>query len=87
MSSALTSREEGELLLASLRVDSRQLEDVLETLASLPFPVNPYLRHEGLQSLVEFPVFEHRLATVSRAVEPFDLTVESRPMLEAIRAN
>ena len=85
MSTVLTSREEGELLLIRLRVESRQLEDVLEALAALPFPVNPELCHVGLYSVIEFPAYEHRLETVRAAVAPFELTVETKPMLDAIR--
>ncbi|HEU0120691.1 MAG TPA: hypothetical protein VFQ91_09215 [Bryobacteraceae bacterium] len=85
MSTVLASREEGALLLVRLRIESRQLEDLLETLADLPFPVNPELCHAGLVSVVEFPAFETRLALVREAVAPFDLPVETRPMLEAIR--
>jgi len=85
MSTVLTSREEGELLLVRVRVDSRHLEDVLETLAALPFPVNPDLCHSGLYSIVEFPAFANRLETVKRALAPFEFAVEARSMLDAIR--
>ena len=85
MSTVLTSRENGELLLVRLRVESRQLEEVLESLAALPFPVNPDLRHVGLQSIVEFPAYENRLATVNSALTPFELTAETFRMLDAIR--
>lgn len=85
MSIVLTSREEGELLLVRLQVDSRQLEDVLESLAALPFPVNPDLRHVGLKSIVEFPAFQNRLPTVKAALAPYELTTETVRMLDAIR--
>ena len=60
MSTVLTSRQDGELLLVRLQVESRHLEDVLESLATLPFPVNPDLRHVGLMSIVEFPALVRR---------------------------
>lgn len=85
MSTVLTSREEGELLLVRLRVESRQLEDVLDALAELPFPVNPELCHVGIYSVIEFPAYESSLDTVREALAPFDLTVETTPMLDAIR--
>jgi len=81
MSTVLASREEGELLLVRLRVECRQLEEVLEALADLPFPVNPELCHVGLMSL-----FEGRLGAVNAALAPFDLTAETRSMFDAIRA-
>lgn len=86
MSGVLASREEGELLLVRLRVESKQLEEVLEALAGLPFPVNPELCHVGLLSMVEFPAFEGRLAAVNDVLAPFDLTAETRSMFDAIRA-
>ncbi|MFN0102564.1 MAG: hypothetical protein ACKV2U_10800 [Bryobacteraceae bacterium] len=85
MSTGLTSREDGELLLVRLRVESRQLEEVLESLAALPFPVNPDLRHVGLHSIVEFPAYENRLPTVNAALTPFELTAETLSMFDAIR--
>lgn len=85
MSTVLTSREDGELLLVRLDVESRQLEDVLESLAALPFPVNPDLRHVGTKSIVEFPVYENQLETVNSALAPFELTTETFRMLDAIR--
>lgn len=85
MSKLLSSAQEGELVLVRLRVASRQLEDLLEVLASLPFPVNPNLQHVGRESLVEFPAFTSRLNAVHEAVMPFDLPVETLDMLNAIR--
>lgn len=87
MSTVLASREEGELLLVRLRVESRHLEDVLESLADLPFPVNPDLRHVGLHSIVEFPAFESRLEAVKEAVAPYELAVETSRMFDAIRTS
>lgn len=86
MSTALTSPREGELLLVRLRVESRVLEEVLDALAALPFPVNPDLQHAGIFSFVEFPAFSTRISDVEKAVEPFDLTVRTVPMLDAIRS-
>ncbi len=86
MSTVLASREEGELLLVRLRVECRQLEEVLEALADLPFPVNPDLCHVGLMSFIEFPAFEGRLGAVNAALAPFELTAETRSMFDAIRA-
>jgi hypothetical protein len=86
MSTVLASPKEGELLLVRLSVESRQLEDVLEALADLPFPVNPDLRHTGLNSVVEFPAFENRLDSVNAALAPFELRAETQRMLDAIRA-
>ena len=39
---------EGELVLARVSVDARHLEDLLESLAALEFPVNPQLLHQTI---------------------------------------
>lgn len=85
MSIVLTSREEGELLQVRLRVESRHLEDVLDALAALPFPVNPELCHVGLHSVVDFPAYENHLETVTAALTPFELTAETRRMFDTLR--
>jgi hypothetical protein len=85
MSVLLSSPIEGELVLVQVRVPSRQLEDALEALASLPFPVNPDLAHAGMDSVIEFPAFQARLASVVQAVQPFTDRVETQSMLTAIQ--
>lgn len=55
---------EGELLCATLRVHPRDLEDLLETLARIPFPVNPEIRHGAPDTTVAFPLFSGRLPEV-----------------------
>jgi hypothetical protein len=81
----LCSPEEGELVLVRVCVESRQLEDVLEALAGLPFPVNPDLQHDGLSSTIEFPAYDSRLDEVMEALQPFDLPISTISMLETIR--
>ena len=41
----LHSASAGELLAAEIRISPRLLEDLLEVLASAPFPINPELEH------------------------------------------
>lgn len=79
---------EGELVLARVKVDSRILEDALETLASLPFPVNPELTHKGVETLIEFPAYAGRIGEVEAAFRVRSLLVGdvgATPMMEAIR--
>jgi hypothetical protein len=69
---------EGELISLSIAVEPRLLEDLLETLATLSFPVNPGLCHQPAQVTVEFPAYRSRLdevrdALVSRGFEAADL--------------
>ncbi|HKE22307.1 MAG TPA: hypothetical protein VKB88_07945 [Bryobacteraceae bacterium] len=79
---SVLSTEEGDLLLASIDVEPRQLESLLETLAQLDFPVNPQIYHDASvvyqyrdgrevsksATLVEFPAYEVRLEEVRRAL-------------------
>ena len=59
---------EGELLLVRIASDARQLEDVLEAVAELPFPVNPEIHHHGAGATVEFPAYSNRLSEVREAL-------------------
>jgi hypothetical protein len=79
-SSALLGSE-GELVSVSVAVEPRELEDLLEALAALDFPINPeiyhdavivYVKRDGEQrmepsTLVEFPAYADRLPKI-RAV-------------------
>ncbi len=84
MSALLTSPQEGELVLVRVHVASRNLEDALETLAALPFPVNPELAHTGLDSTIEFPAFAGQLTAVREALEPFHVDLHTVSMFAAI---
>ncbi|MBM3787004.1 MAG: hypothetical protein FJW30_21820 [Acidobacteria bacterium] len=85
MSVLLSSPIEGELVLVRVRIESRQLEDVLESLAELPFPVNPDLSHSGIQSLIEFPAFAARIDAVRKTLESFGAELTTQSMLAAIQ--
>ena len=79
-SAALLGRE-GELVSVSVAVAPRELEELLEALAALDFPINPeiyhdavivYVMRDGEQqadpcTLVEFPAYANRLEKI-RAV-------------------
>ena len=74
---SLTGRE-GELVSVHVCVEPRRIEQLLETLAELPFPVNPQIYHsagigyvdaDGREriepaTIVEFPAFTERLEEV-----------------------
>ena len=51
----------GELVLVSVLVDSRLLEDILDALASADFPINPEIRHGYPDTHVEFPAYENQV--------------------------
>ena len=55
---------EGELVSLRVAVEPRLLEDLLEALARLDFPVNPQLYHRPSQVIVEFPAYSARVDQV-----------------------
>ena len=55
---------EGELVCLRISVEPKLLEDLLEALARLDFPVNPQLHHLPAQVLVEFPAYAARVGEV-----------------------
>ena len=59
---------EGELVSVRISVEPKVLEDVLEALAGLDFPVNPQLYHKPALVTVEFPAWSARLDEVRRVL-------------------
>ena len=55
---------EGELVLLHISVEPRLLEDLLEVLARLDFPVNPELYHQPNAVTIEFPAWSGRVDDV-----------------------
>lgn len=55
---------QGELVHLRIAVDPRLLEDLLETLASLDFPLNPALFHQPGVVLVDFPAWRDHLPAI-----------------------
>jgi hypothetical protein len=80
---ALFGRE-GELISLSVATEPKLLEDLLEALASLDFPVNPQLYHRPAQVLIEFPAYSSQVEQVRDALlrQGFDATgiQVSRPL-------
>ncbi len=64
---ALFGRE-GELISLGIATEPKLLEDLLEALASLDFPVNPQLYHRPAQVLVEFPAYSSQVEQVRDAL-------------------
>ena len=70
----LHSASAGELLAAEIRISPRLLEDLLEVLASAPFPINPELEHasatlhsatlHAATSKIHFPLYDSQLNTL-----------------------
>lgn len=80
---------DGELISISIATDPKQLEDLLEALAGLDFPVNPQLYHRPSQVTVEFPAYSTQVASVRDALALEGLGAGeiqvSRPMVRAPR--
>ena len=55
---------EGELMSLSIATEPKLLEDLLEALANLDFPVNPQLYHSSTGVIVEFPAYSSQLNQV-----------------------
>jgi hypothetical protein len=82
---------EGELVAVRLCVEPRLLEDLLEALAEVGFPINPQIHHlagvayldrDGKRestcgTLVEFPAYRSRVDEVRHALERYGLPVDS----------
>lgn len=64
---ALFGRE-GELVSLSIATDPKLLEELLEALAALDFPVNPQLYHRPAEALVEFPAYSNQVEHVREAL-------------------
>ncbi len=54
----------GELVMVRVMVSAKDLEEVLETLAELDFPVNPELFHRGAETTIEFPAYSGKLPQI-----------------------
>jgi hypothetical protein len=83
---------EGELISIRISIEPRLLEELLEALAEVDFPVNPQIYHAAgprSDTLVEFPAYasrldEVRLVLLRRGFDTQALHVTS--MLEEIAA-
>lgn len=60
----------GELVSLRLEVESNSLENLLESLAELSFPVNPDIDHQSMpvSVAVEFPAWETQIPEVRRTL-------------------
>jgi len=65
---------EGELISLSIATEPKLLEELLEALASLDFPVNPQLYHRAAEVRVEFPAYSQQVEQVRETLlrEGFD---------------
>jgi|LNFM01.1.fsa_nt_gb hypothetical protein len=59
----------GELVMVRLTVTAKDLEETLETLAELDFPVNPELFHRGAETTIEFPAYTGKLNRIFEVLQ------------------
>jgi hypothetical protein len=88
--SALLSESDGELVLVRVSVKPHLLEDLLELMSGLPFPINPQIRHEAARVVVEFPAYSSQKTRIEQLRIRLDLPPEAIAfvnMLEAIQGS
>jgi hypothetical protein len=75
------------LVSLCIATEPRLLEDLLEALAGLEFPVNPQLYHRPAEVLVEFPAYSNQVGQVRDALRQqglWDGAIQvSRPLVRA----
>jgi hypothetical protein len=81
---------EGALVSVSVSVEPRRLEQLLDALAQLEFPINPAIYHDRPATLVEFPAYEDRLHGIRQMLESYGFppdSVQATAMLEQLHAH
>jgi hypothetical protein len=82
------SGSEGELIQVRVSTEPKRLEQLLDCLAGLSFPINPQIYH-GIPTVVEFPAYENRLQEVNDAIRVYGFdpaSIRVSTMLQAISA-
>ena len=76
--------QEGELISLRIPVEPKLLEDLLEILAELPFPINPQILSHP--TAVEFPGYQAWVDDISRALERNGFSApQTRAMIHQLR--
>lgn len=78
---------DGDLVDVKVTIPSRSLEDLLDTLARLDFPINPEIRHGFPDTLVEFPAYDTHVGAIEQVVRAtgiLGVRIELANMLRAI---
>ena len=72
---ALSGRE-GELVCVRISVEPKLLEELLDALAYVPFPINPEIFH-GWPTVIEFPAYRSRLGEVKAVLSQRGIPTDS----------
>ena len=78
---------EGDLVHVKVNVPSRCLEDLLDALARLHFPINPEIRHGYPDTTVEFPAYDTHVGAIEKVLRAAGIVgarLELANMLRAI---
>ena len=78
---------EGELVLLQISVEPRLLEELLEVLARLEFPVNPDLFHQPNSVSVEFPAYSSRVEEVRKLLTGYGFDASCLSVQRALTAH
>jgi hypothetical protein len=79
---------EGELVSLRITIDPRQLEELLDCLSQVSFPINPQIYHTK-PTVVEFPAYQNGLTEVTDALRAYGFAaaaLQVRSMFQAISA-
>ena len=92
-SGASIATRQGELISIRIGVEANFLEDLLETLAELPFDINPQILHHlpgRYDTAIEFPGYDPWMGKIRKALAQsgFPATsLQARPMIEELQAH
>jgi hypothetical protein len=75
---------EGELVLLQVCVEPRLLEELLEVLARLDFPVNPEISHRPNSVSVEFPAWSARVDEVRKLLKQWGFSADCLSLHQAL---
>jgi hypothetical protein len=78
---------EGELVLLQISVEPRLLEELLEVLSRLEFPVNPDLSHKPNLVSVEFPAYSGRVEEVRKLLTSYGFDQSCLTVQRALTAH
>jgi hypothetical protein len=74
------------LIVARVLVEPRHLEELLEGLAGLDFPVNPELQHRTGSVIVEFPAYAGHVEAIRNVIRRLGFDEQSLNVFGALHA-
>jgi len=74
------------LVVARVLVEPRHLEELLEGLAGLDFPVNPELQHRSGSVLVEFPAYVGHVEEIRNTIRRLGFDAQTLDVFGVLHA-